>query len=223
MNKISILLAFIAGAVNCYAQSAVDTTFENSHYKQRMVFFNEISTRKKAIVFLGNSITEAGDWADIVPEKYILNRGISGDVSFGVIARLNELLAKKPSKIFLVIGVNDLKRGIPKDVIVQNYRKIVNHIKQRSPKTELLLQSVLPINESLLIDHFKAVKNEDIQDLNSALQEIARENSLHYVDLWNVLADEQGQLKAHFTPDGVHLKPIAYVTWVKYLKDLNHL
>lgn len=223
MNKIFILIALIIGAVNCNAQSAVDTTFENSHYKQRMDFFNEISTRKKAVVFIGNSITEAGDWADIVPGKYILNRGISGDISFGVIARLDDLLAKKPSKIFLLIGVNDLKRGIPKDVIVQNYRKIVNHIKQHSPKTELLLQSVLPINETLLIDHFKAVKNEDIQVLNTALQEIARENSLHYVNLWKVLADEQGQLKADFTPDGVHLKPIAYVTWIKYLQDLKHL
>lgn len=195
MNRILVTIALLGSFIiarNCYAQTAVDSAYDNSHYKNRITFFEQIPAQRKAIVFLGNSITEAGDWSDILPEKYILNRGISGDISFGIVARLDKILANKPSKIFLLIGINDLKRGIPNEMIVENFRKIVTRVKQIAPKTELYLQGVLPINEGLLIEPFKMVKMENIDYLNKALQEIAKEHGLEYIDLslrWQMSRD----------------------------------
>lgn len=225
MNKTMLKLAvtFLCLAASAGYAQTVDSAYENSHYKRRMAFFDKVPTGKKSIVFLGNSITEAGDFSDILPGKRLFNRGISGDISFGVLARMDKILAGKPARIFLLIGVNDLKRGVPNDLIVRNYKRIVAKVKQQSPGTKLYLQSVLPVNDSLLIEPFKMVKTEDIKYLNRALQEIARENKVFYVDLWEVLADEQGQLKKAFTPDGIHLKPFAYIDWVAYLRDLNYL
>ena len=226
MKKILIVIVLL-GNVFSYqytsAQTEVDSTYNNSHYRYRMEFFDKVPVRKKAIVFLGNSITEAGDWSDILPGWNVLNRGISGDITFGIIARLDEVLDRKPSKIFLLIGVNDLKREIPNELIIENYKKIVDHVKKKSPKTEIYLQSLLPLNDQLLIDPFKMVKTENINILNKALQEIAQSNDLEFIDLSNVLADENGQLKKEFTPDGIHLKPVAYIDWVQYLKDLKYL
>lgn len=220
---IATIQVFAAFGFSCYAQSEVDSAYANGHYKVRMEFFDKVPAQKKAIVFLGNSITEAGDWSDVLADKYILNRGISGDITFGVVARLDKILANKPSKLFLLIGVNDLKRGIPNEMIIENYRKIVALVKQQSPKTKLYLQSVLPINEALLIEAFQQVKMGNIKHLNDALEQIAKENKVVYVDLSKALADNDGQLKKEFTPDGIHLRPVAYITWVNYLKSLKHL
>lgn len=226
MKKVHHLLLFLLLSGTAFAQQEVqiDSSYANGHYLQRLDFFGKIPDQKNEIVFLGNSITEAGDWSDIIPEEYVLNRGISGDITFGVVARLDKVLKNKPSKLFVLIGVNDLKRGIPNEMIVQNYEEIVARVKQKSPGTELYLQSVLPINEGLLIEPFKMVKTENINYLNNALQELAKESRLvEYVNLWKVLADDQGQLKKEFTPDGIHLKPVAYIDWVRYLKNLNYL
>ncbi|MEN7547270.1 GDSL-type esterase/lipase family protein [Rapidithrix thailandica] len=217
------VLACTLGSIEMKAQTAVDSAYNNGYYQLRMEYFDEVPSRKKEIVFLGNSITEAGDWLDILPKKRVANRGISGDISFGVLARLDKILENKPAKIFLLIGVNDLKREIPKELIIQNYRKIVNRVRTYSPKTRLFLQSVLPVNEEKLIEPFKKVKMEDIVYLNEALQEIAKENQIEYINLWEVLGNKEGQLIERFTPDGIHLKPIAYIKWVDYLKKKKYL
>jgi lysophospholipase L1-like esterase len=222
MKKILIVVVIFISSYS-YAQTAVDSTYNNGHYRVRMEFFEQVPVKKNAIVFLGNSITEAGDWSDVMPEKYILNRGISGDITYGILARLDKILEYKPSKIFLLIGVNDLKREIPNELIVENYRKIVDQVKAKSSKTKLYLQSVLPINESLLIEAFESVKMENITYLNDALQQIANEKNVKYVDLWKALADSEEQLKKEFTLDGIHLKPVAYIDWVRYLKEQKHL
>src|SRR5690606_40081866 len=117
-----------------------------------------------------------GRWNDIAPELPILNRGISGDISFGVLARLDEILRHQPKKIFLMIGVNDLKRNVPTEYIIANYHKIVARIQKDSPKTKIYLNSILPINETKLIEAFKSVKNADIATLNVALKKISQEN-----------------------------------------------
>ena len=38
----------------------------------------------------------------------VRNRGISGDVTDGVLLRLGELIKYKPTSIFIMIGINDL-------------------------------------------------------------------------------------------------------------------
>lgn len=223
--KVSLLLfvfalGLFAGA-RTHAQD-VDSAYNNGYYRLRMDFFEKLPPVKKQTVFLGNSITEAGDWSDVLPGRHIANRGISGDNSFGIIARLEQILVDKPERIFLMIGVNDLKRGVPNEVIIRNYKRIVAQIVKDSPKTKLYLQSVLPVNNSVLIEPFKAVKNTNIVALNHALKQIALDNRVTYVDLWDVLATA-GELKKEFTPDGIHLKPIAYVHWVRYLVDKKYL
>jgi lysophospholipase L1-like esterase len=225
-KQILIILGIAVGlhlVFMCKAQATYDSSYNNSHYLSRMEFFEHVPKRKNEVVFLGNSITEAGKWNDLLPGGNCINRGISGDVTFGIIARMDKTLAFKPKKVFLLIGVNDLKRGIPQEVIVHNYRTIIEQIKLKSPKTKLYIQSVLPVNESLRIEAFSKVNNIDIVSLNQKLCELALEYGLSYVNLWEVLADNNGQLHASFTSDGVHLKPVAYISWAEYLKQKGYL
>lgn len=225
--KPSLWLALLAlGAQPGAAQTAappVDSTYANTHYQARLEHFGKMPRSKNAIVFLGNSITEAGKWAELLPGAPVLNRGISGDNTFGVLARLDEVLAHRPQKLFLMIGVNDLKRQVPVALIVQNYRRLVEQVRQASPRTRIYLQSVLPVNDSMLIEAFHKVTNDDVQRLNTALQELARGRRVYYVDLHEVFADPGGQLRAADTPDGLHLKIPSYVAWVRYLQQKKYL
>lgn len=205
-------------------QSSVDSNYVFSGYTEKMEIFNKMPVRKGAIVFVGNSLTDAGRWNDIAPELPILNRGISGDISFGVVARLDEILRHQPKKIFLMIGVNDLKRNVPTEYIIANYHKIVARIRKESPKTKIYLNSILPINDTTLIEAFKSVKNRDITTLNEALRAISKDNKqVEFIDLHTIVADDKGQLRADITPDGIHLEVSAYIEVVDYLKKIKAL
>ncbi|MCA5004385.1 GDSL-type esterase/lipase family protein [Sphingobacterium bovistauri] len=207
-------------SIDTMAQSAVDSNYIFSGYTDRLAVFNAMPKTKGPIIFLGDSLTEAGRWKDICPELPVLNRGISGDISFGVLARLDEVLRHKPSKVILMIGVNDLKKGIPTPYIIQNYYRIIQKIKTQSPKTKIVLNSLLPVNTSKLINGFEKVTNEDLMTLNLALRNLDNEFSgVQFVDLMPVVGDTNGELRAEMTPDGIHLEMKAYVEVVNFLKN----
>ena len=214
---LAIALFFFSG-VSGQDTGTVDSSFANSHYRHRLAFFKQMPDGKKEIVFLGNSITEGGEWQELSGRKNVINRGISGDVTYGVLARLDEVLSSKPQRIFLLIGINDMKRGIPPDTIAKTYARIVETIRRISPKTKLFLQSVLPVNESMLGAPYKKLTNESIRRLNVHIRSIAASSGTTYVDLHPVLADEKGALKSEYTQDGIHLWPDAYIHWVELLR-----
>jgi len=60
------------------------------------------------IVFLGNSITQDDNWDSLFNNHAFYNRGISGDVTDGVLQRLGEIVYVKPTAVFIEIGINDL-------------------------------------------------------------------------------------------------------------------
>ena len=95
-------------------------------------------------MFLGDSITEGGAWAEFFESRVTRNRGISGDTTSGVLARLHQINRFKPSSIFLMIGTNDISFGVAEDEIVENILTIVDLIGTSSPDTKLFIQSILP-------------------------------------------------------------------------------
>ena len=85
------------------------TSDQKQYYNKRCSDFNESPIGFDKIVFLGDSITEAGeDWNKYFNTQNIVNRGISGDTTEGVLARLSEICYYKPLAVFLLIGINDI-------------------------------------------------------------------------------------------------------------------
>lgn len=206
------------------AQTPIDSSYANGHYRDRIDFFSSLPSQTAPIIFLGNSITEAGDWTDVLPGLPVVNRGISGDITFGVLARYDDLLKTSPEKIFLLIGVNDLKREIPIPDIIENYEKIIRLTLENKHPTKLYIQSVLPINRELIPESFSKVTNNNIKVLNHRLKKLTESYpEVSYIDLWPVFADEKQSLKKSLTNDGIHLKPIAYYHWAQFLKELGLL
>jgi lysophospholipase L1-like esterase len=169
---------------------------------------------------LGNSITNGANWAEIFNNPQVLNRGISGDNTFGVLHRLHQITAVKPAKVFIMIGINDLAKKTPVEVILSNVRKIVNRIKKDTPETQIFLQSILPTNN--LFDDFKKHQNKDkdIKAVNTGLEELARDVNVSFIDLYPHFLDSAGRLSADYTNDGLHLTGSGYMLWADLIRDL---
>ena len=133
MKRIVLLLLGLLLALPQFAQERKYSTF----YEQRATLFEELPVTSKDIIFLGNSITNGCEWAELFQNKNVKNRGISGDICMGVYDRLDPIVKGKPAKIFLLIGINDVSRGTSADKIISEISMIVRKIKQESPKTKL--------------------------------------------------------------------------------------
>lgn len=222
--KIMFLVSMCCVLVNeAYGQSA-DTSFAGGYFLKRVAYFDALPQKKQAIVFLGNSITEVGEWSELFKAKNVINRGISGDVTYGVINRLPSVLAQKPKKIFLAIGVNDIKRGATIDEVTRNHERIIRMIREKSPKTRLYVQSILPVNEAMLADIYVKITNDRVKRANENLEKLAAKYDCIYVNLHlSSLKGADGQLKKELSTDGLHLQPSAYIVWANYLKSLKYI
>ncbi|BDE81072.1 GDSL-type esterase/lipase family protein [Porphyromonas somerae] len=192
----------------------------STYYHQRESLFRTLPVQNGAVVFLGNSITDGGEWGELFPDQKVLNRGISGDVTLGVLHRLDEVIRHQPSKVFLLIGINDLARGRSKDEICHNIFQIVREIQQQSPATQIYVQSILPINDQY--DRFKALVNmgDEIIRINNELEQHAAEGGYTYIDLHSEMTDGAGRLRDDFANDGLHLMGVAYQHWADILRKL---
>ena len=129
---------------------------------------------------------------------------------------------QKPLKIFLLCGINDMKRGTPNEVILANYLRMIKQIKAESPATQIYFQSVLPVNIAMLPKSYDNLSYENISALNEGLYSLCKAYGLHYVNLHAVFADGNGELKKELSIDGLHLKSAAYIIWAAHLKK-EHL
>jgi lysophospholipase L1-like esterase len=222
-SVISIGLLLICGNFAFSQKPTWDSLYVPDIYNYQVELFNSVKHSKKDIVFLGNSITFWGDWNELVQSKYIKNRGIAGDGTFGVLRRLDEVINGKPAKVFILIGINDLGKKMPDSIIAQNYERIVRRIKSGSPATRIYLQSLLPTNDSFnKLKHLYG-KEENITYLNSRLKQLAEQEQATYVDLHTNFVDEQGKLKKEYTWDGVHLTVAGYRQWAEVLDKGGYL
>lgn len=194
---------------------AAAAVFAQSEYNfQRRSLFEKLPVTSKDIVFLGNSITDGGEWNELLANPRVKNRGISGDRSSWMLDRLDPIVGGQPRKLFLLIGTNDLAAGTPAAEVVANVRKIVERFQSESPRTKLYVQSVFPVNDSFKKYAAKHGRHDaDIVAVNKGLQALCAEKGIVYIDLWTLLADKNGKLRADLTNDGLHLMGEGYLAW----------
>ncbi|GEP96376.1 GDSL-type esterase/lipase family protein [Chitinophaga cymbidii] len=204
-------------------QPKIDSSYANWYYEGRMELYDQLNDQPADILFLGNSITERGEWHELLPGRKVANRGIGGDNTFGVLARLDGIIQQRPKKLFLLIGINDIGRGLPTEVILNNYRQILVKLTAGLPKTRIIVESVLPMNDSKLAYDYLKNKAGKVKALNEGIVKLAAEFRLMYLNLHELFADADGALKADYTKDGIHLLPAAYVDWVAWLKTKKQL
>lgn len=211
---INIATALLIGA------SCAVPVLADEYWDQRVSLFELLPVHEDDIVFLGNSITDGGEFNELFGMDNILNRGIRSDLITGVEKRLGQVTAGKPAKIFLLIGINDVSHGHSVDELARRYERLVKKIREEAPATRLYLQSVMPVNNSF--GRYKALKGKEktIVGLNERIKDIAGRHGATYVDLWPGLADADGNLNRDFTNDGLHLNGRGYRVWTHSIENL---
>ncbi len=192
-----------------------EKNMEGAYWKHKASQFRTLPNPKDEICFLGDSITDGCEWRELTGIERVTNRGIGGDTSWGLMARIDEVTEGDVSKIFLMIGTNDLAWGgktVP-EVKVQ-VSKLLDTIKRQSPETTVYIQSVLPVIDGR-VDKFI---NANIEPMNVELKKIAKEKGLTFIDLAPFFKDENGQLKKNYTEDGLHLTGEAYYQWLSLIR-----
>jgi lysophospholipase L1-like esterase len=215
-----ILIIFLLINFGLIAQNKAYDTLPNlpEHYLNRVALFKQEPIVKGKIIMLGNSITEGGDWKKLLKDSTIINRGISGDVTFGVLNRIDDIIQRQPSKVFLLLGINDLSRNTPNEIIIENLLAIASKIKSGSPSTEIFVQSILPTNDSFknLNDNFRG-KGSHIMLINTQLKRMAERMKYTYIDLHTKFLGNEG-MDVKYTNDGLHLNALGYQLWVSILR-----
>lgn len=222
-RKLLVLLSVFTW-INSFSQRGYDTipSFPE-HYTQRLEKFKLEPVVTGKVLFLGNSITEGGNWKKLLKDSSVINRGISGDNTFGVLRRLEDITKRKPSRVFLLIGVNDLSKNIPNDAIIENIFGIVSQIRAASPTTKVFVQSLLPVNPSVKNFPTRFAKQDDITEINGQLRKYSEALKYTFVDVHTHFLDKKNMLDDRFTADGLHLNANGYLHWVEYLKKEKYL
>jgi lysophospholipase L1-like esterase len=183
------------------------------YWHQKETHFRSLPNEANEIIFLGDSITDGCNWSEMFHDLRVKNRGISADITDGVLERLNEVLESKPLKIFLMIGVNDLARGKRVDSIAKNIERILDAIHEETPRTEIYLESLLPVNPVFGLAKNHTNKTAEIIAVNAALKKMAKDRKLTFVDLHSLFKTESDLLNPEYTNDGLHLTGRGYLVW----------
>ncbi|WP_136667645.1 GDSL-type esterase/lipase family protein [Flavobacterium sp. H122] len=227
MKKIVLLFLLILSSKSGFGQHiAYDTIrYAKEYYEQRVKLFNSEPVVKGRTIFLGDSITEFGNWPQLTNDSTAVNRGIAGDNTFGVLERLEDVIKREPKKLFVLIGINDISQNIPIDVVIENIHRIIGKMQDYSPTTEIYLESVLPTNDVVKNFYPDAYgKNDIVDQFNERLKEQARKHHITYIDIHSVFENKKGQLTVKYSDkDGLHLNDLGYTTWIDFLKSMNCL
>lgn len=162
------------------------------------------------IVFCGDSITRGWEVYNLFDhsQKVYVN-GVDSCTSADILARIEPIAAKRPHKVFLMIGINEIKA---RNRIIDNYDKIIRKIQEISPDTIIYVQSILPTRT-------RRIDNADILATNARLKELcAHQNKyVRYLDIYKPFLATDGKLGPNFTEDGIHLTKNAYSLWKKLI------
>lgn len=187
----------------------------SGHYADRLALFlaEAPMIEPGGVVFVGDSITEGFPLADAFKGENVINRGIGGDVVDGVIERLDVSVgALHPSKVYLMIGINNLSWAtpdIPLEDFLARYEILFEGLRREAPDASIYIQSILPGRSGSW-----SAANSRVLDVNEGLREMAEEFGCHWVNLHPHFCDDEGLLREEFAADGVHLTISGYLQWL---------
>lgn len=178
-------------------------SMRNQEYRRLSLF--EHFSPENDYVFVGDSLTEAGEWNDFFPNRSVANRGVNGDSVSDVLDRLDSIISVSPNFAFLMIGVNDIHRSVAVEDIYSQYIYLCESLEKN--QIEVIIQSTIQCVRDVCGN-----KVEQINKLNKMLAEYAGSSDTRYLFL-EELSSRTG-LPSKYSYDGVHLNGNGYVQWV---------
>lgn len=165
-------------------------------------------------ILVGDSLSMWFPTEKLPTGRLWLNQGISGDTSSGVLKRLGAFSQTRPEVIYLMAGINDVRKNISNEVILRNHRRIMRSLRQTHPNAQIIVQSILPTS-------VPTISNQRIRHLNTQLALIAKQEKVTYINIYRWFTDFEGNLRLELTTDGLHLSPDGYDVWRAALQQIE--
>ena len=181
-------------------------------------------------VFIGDSLTTGIQLYNILPDTTVLasvgininnifTNEVINDGNGGQQTILDAAKNIQPAKIYTMLGTNGLK-GLGPQETVRYYRQLVQQLKADHPDSIIYVQSLMPINEEIFAANYGyELTNAEIDECNELLMQMAGEEEVYFVNCAEAIKDENGELPAEFTTDGLHFRGEYYNKWIDYLKE----
>ena len=184
---------------------------------------NKVNNKQDIIVFLGDSLTYNYKTDEFFEEYKTFNSGISGNKTTDILNDLeNRVYKYNPTKVFLLIGINDLKNGTNKDEVINNIEIIIKQIKENNKDATIYVESIYPISNEEDMKNIKKIvpktDNNEIKETNKKLNELCKKYNITYINVYDKLLNDKGSLKKDYTTDGLHLNDLGYFKVTKVLE-----
>lgn len=182
------------------------------YYDARVGIFSMSSLDRADVVMFGDSNTELGKWREWTGCNSLVNRGIGGDTTEGMLKRIDSVLALKPKAIFFMGGINDVVKAVPFEKTVANLDAIMARLSRSGAK--VYMNYVFKVSDTYQKNGWP---NQFIDDLNAEISRLANKYpSITMIDLTPDLAPG-GSINPSLVYDGMHLIDAGYRIWLAHV------
>lgn len=182
------------------------------YQKDKISLFNKLEVDHSDALFIGDSLIDNGEWQEFFPKNIVINRGIQGITTLDLLNILPVLNHQNIPNVFVMIGINDLHRGINSNIILTNYSSIINNLVKNHEKVY--------VHSVLLSNSINNDLNEKIINLNNNIEKLTSDNeNVIFIDL-NKTISPDNHISEKYSFDGTHLNGEGYFIWVDTLKSI---
>ena len=189
-------------------------------YDRKVKKFNDLNEFNKVII-IGDSMVAYLNLNKFGLAKEVINQGIAGDTTVGVIKRLDLVIRLNPSKVILSVGSNDMVlTDLSFQETVENIVKIKDEIEAKS-NSKVYVMNLTPVLRNHVITNMDYVSNRTNQDIKHINHELKKriEND-QYINTYDELIDKDGNLSLKYTTDGIHLNHQGYEIYSNFIHQI---
>jgi len=232
-----IIIVIVQGVTFAFSHASIRTDStkfyyqRNPVYKQRVEMFKLNKLNRPDIVMFGDSHTQGANWNELLGKYKIVNRGIAGDDTQGMLARINSVIKLHPKIVVVQGGINDIYNWVPTNVIFNNLKKIITIIEKSgaNPIVVSVIFSGRKWGEDWIKMHrpdidvpkYNKERNGEVKKLNRLLKNFCSEKNIEFVDINKYLSDNNF-LKNIYSRDNLHLNSNGYRIWRRELLKALH-
>lgn len=183
-------------------------------YFDNALFIGDSLTQGFQVYTSGISNASYAAYIGAGPRTFI--EGTVTNINGDTVKPIDEILAANPKKVYILLGTNAMET-LTDEAFLEYYARFLDFLVPQLPEdTVYYIESIPPVTQAKATDENFTL--ERIQNVNEQLATLAYQYGMHYLDLYHVLCDENGYLKADYAADdGLHLNNDGYSAWREML------
>lgn len=225
-NMTSEMISKLEAMSNSASGSSSESDSQTSD-SQTTAPVNPDNSKFDNALFIGDSRTQGFQmYSGLTNAAFYTGRGLNVQTFFtkavvntdaGTVTVAEALKGRQFGKVFIMLGVNEL--GWPnQNTFIEYYGRVIDEIKASQPGATVYIQSIIHVTQQKS-DSDSIYNNNRVNQFNQLIQQMAQQKGCVYLDLNEVLSDENGALFADAATDGIHLTKPYCIQWLDYLRS----